>query len=91
MLKMTRVFMPEARKPVICAAVKPLALPMPPLQKSIAVVAAAGDGPANNSSKPSVMLANHNILRGITIYCWAERLKTGKCLFIPPVEAGENR
>ena len=37
---MTMVFMPEARKPVICDAVKPLALPMPPLQKIIAVVAA---------------------------------------------------
>ena len=39
MVNKTMVVMPEARKPVICDAVKPLALPMLPLQKIIAVAA----------------------------------------------------
>ena len=37
----TIVVRPEARKPLICAVVRPAALPMVPLQKIIAVVPAA--------------------------------------------------
>ena len=83
------VFMPEARKPLICAAVKPLAPPMPPFQKSIAVVAAC-DGPANNSSKPSVILANHNILRGITIFLSARTYENREMSLLPSCFGGRR-
>jgi hypothetical protein len=62
---MTIVFMPEARKPLICEAVKPLAFPMPPAQKIIAVAAVVRCGLAiiwiSTNAKP----ASHDIFRCI--------------------------
>jgi hypothetical protein len=46
MVNKTMVVIPEALKPLICEVVNPLALPMLPLQKMIAVVADAGSGSA---------------------------------------------
>jgi hypothetical protein len=64
MLKMTIVVMPEARKPLICEVVKPLALPMPPLQKIIAVAAAdTREEPASNGSKTNAATARQDKFR----------------------------
>jgi hypothetical protein len=56
---------PEARKPLICEEVKPLALPMLPLQKIIASAAGARDGQATNWNKTSNPPARHDNFRCI--------------------------
>ena len=58
------VVKPDALNPLICEADRPLALPMLPLQKIIAVVADTRCAPANIWSSASTTLANQNIFRG---------------------------
>jgi hypothetical protein len=67
MLKMTMVVMPDALTPLICAVVKPLALPMLPFLKIIAVAAVARCELATDRSRLKARLASPDIFRGAVV------------------------
>ena len=67
MVNKTIVVKPDALKPLICEEDKPLALPMLPLQKIIAMVADTRCGPANIWNRTSMTPMSQNIFRGANV------------------------